>query len=402
MYDKTSLRLKKFFRSAVSADNQREFNIHILGINLKRGKVTAITFIILEIASILDSIMVQQKTFFNTPPVYYLFMYAIMIIVMIFFLLAFIKLEKNIEQHILAIWIAGITFAGFILLWCAGITLLDQLTSGQIIVYTVAILFVAVVPHYSPRMLFSIYLVVEIIFILLLPKFQTSDKFLFDDYLNSASYVVLAWAVSNVIFKNRIEEFNNNKIIQEKNAELQRINKELTEANQALEKLSVTDGLANIYNRTYFDQTIKAEWDRCKRYQFPISLIMADIDFFKEFNDNYGHQAGDNCIRQVAYALFNCVNRSSDVVARYGGDEFAILLPHMEKENVSIIAYKMKKRIKDLAIPHKYSLNSSIVSVSIGTYTIIPSDGYSISEFIDYSDKALYEAKKTRDNIVVT
>src|SRR5690606_14676685 len=140
--------------------------------------------------------------------------------------------------------------------------------------------------------------------------------------------------ISRIRYTNYVEDFEYKKIIKEKSDELERVNRELAEANRKLEKLSQTDSLTGIFNRSVLDRTIKAEWDRCKRHGIPLSMIMVDIDFFKEYNDNYGHLAGDNCIRRVARLLKTCLKRSSDIVARYGGDEFAVILPHMNKDNV--------------------------------------------------------------------
>jgi len=111
---------------------------------------------------------------------------------------------------------------------------------------------------------------------------------------------------------------------------------QLQEANQKLEKMSMTDGLTGVINRLSFETIIKDEWNRCKRYSIPLSLIMVDIDYFKEFNDHYGHQAGDCCIKLVADVLTVYAKRSSDKVARYGGDEFI--------RNTDRALYMAKKR----------------------------------------------------------
>ena len=142
------------------------------------------------------------------------------------------------------------------------------------------------------------------------------------------------------------------------------------------------------------------EWDRCRRHSIPLTLMMIDIDFFKSFNDNYGHQAGDDCIRDVARLLRASAQRSSDVVARYGGDEFAIILPHMEKEEAYQFAEQIRKRVLELAVPHEYSSVSPYLTISIGVHTLVPSDQSSIEEFIETADQALYEAKKSHNKVV--
>lgn len=124
---------------------------------------------------------------------------------------------------------------------------------------------------------------------------------------------------------------------------------------------------------------------------------MVDIDFFKEFNDNYGHQAGDCCIKQVADVLTVYAKCSSDKVARYGGDEFLALLPHTDKENALNLAEQMRKGVEEKTIPHLRSNISDHVTISLGINTIIPSDESSIDEFIGNTDKALYKAKERRN-----
>ena len=176
-----------------------------------------------------------------------------------------------------------------------------------------------------------------------------------------------------------------------------RINKELERANHKLEILSQTDGLTGVFNRFMFEMRIQDEWNRCKRHSIPLSLIMVDIDAFKSFNDNYGHQAGDNCIRQIAEVLSACAKRSSDTVARYGGEEFVIVLPHTEKENALQLAEQMRKKAEIMAIPHLQSGISDYITISLGVNTIIPSDESTIEKFISDTDKALYKAKERRN-----
>lgn len=394
--------LKGIMQVTISDKYQKDFEVYIDSVNIERGKITAITFIVLKVMIIIASFAMQKGTFLEKPGVYYFCMYLIMIIGMIIHLFAFVQIGKNVAAHKMAIRIIGVTFAGFILLWCAGISLLDQLSQGQIIIYTLAVICVAVVPFYAPKTSFVIYLVIQGIFIALMPYFQESEKVLFDNCVNSTSFVTLSWVISSVMYKSRMSDFNNSKIIQEKSDELQKINKRLEEANHALARLSYTDSLTNVFNRSFFDRKIKAEWNRCRRDRIHLSLIMIDIDYFKEFNDHYGHQAGDNCIRQVAGVLSGCAKRSADVVARYGGDEFAVILPGAEKGNALEFSELISKQVEQLAFPHAYSAVSNFVTLSLGIKTLIPSNESSIEEFIWDADKALYQAKKDRNEIVST
>jgi diguanylate cyclase (GGDEF)-like protein len=393
--------IKSFIFASVPNKYKKEFNIGINRINVARAKITAIAFIVMEVIMITASLAIKGTRFMQKPNIYYAAMYILLIIVMVIFLLIFAKLQQDVPSYGKEIWLTGIFFVGSILLWCAGISLLDQLSSGQIIVYTVAIIAVAVTPILEPLTLLLIYLAVQSLFLIFLPYFHTSSHGLFGNYINSTTFIIISWAISLMRYKKQVDDFNNKKLIQEKNHELEYVNKELAKANQKLEKLSQTDGLTGIFNRFAFDRLIREEWDRCRRYSIPLSLIMIDVDFFKAFNDNYGHQAGDDCLRKVSEVLSCCARRSSDIVARYGGEEFAIILPYMKKVSLLEFGEKLRKGIEQLSIPHMYSQVSEHVTISLGAYSIIPSDALSIEEFIEVADKALYEAKIKRNNIVI-
>ncbi|MCX8023277.1 MAG: diguanylate cyclase [Syntrophorhabdaceae bacterium] len=168
-----------------------------------------------------------------------------------------------------------------------------------------------------------------------------------------------------------------------------------------LESISLTDYLTGVSNRRRFDSFIHNEWLRAIRIQHPLSLIMIDIDFFKNFNDYYGHVAGDECLRQIAQVLSNMVKRASDLLARYGGEEFACVLPDTDNDGAYIFAQKLKDGIRALSIPHAQSSVASYVTVSMGIATMVPKQGQSESAIIEAADKALYEAKQKGRNLIV-
>lgn len=167
---------------------------------------------------------------------------------------------------------------------------------------------------------------------------------------------------------------------------------------EKLQRLSVIDGLTGIGNRRLFDETLGNEWKRVIRDKFPISLILLDIDFFKLYNDSYGHQAGDTCLKQVATALDLCVQRPADLVARYGGEEFAVILPETTLEGASSLAESIRSSIESLKIEHNKSTVSPYVTVSIGVSTLVPERVASYEQLILNADKALYRAKEKGRN----
>ena len=161
-----------------------------------------------------------------------------------------------------------------------------------------------------------------------------------------------------------------------------------------MHRLSSLDGLTGVANRRQFDTTLDREWQRSSRAQAALSLIFADIDFFKRYNDFYGHQAGDDCLKKVASALEETVHRPADLVARYGGEEFVIILPETTEEGALAIADKMLRKIVDLNIPHEESDAASHVSLSIGIATMMPDEDELPETLIRAADQALYQAKE--------
>jgi len=163
-------------------------------------------------------------------------------------------------------------------------------------------------------------------------------------------------------------------------------------ANQELKRLSASDGLTGIPNRRLFDEYIAREWRRARRNTGSIALMMCDVDHFKNFNDTYGHQAGDDCLRRVAAALQTVMERAADIVARYGGEEFAVVLPETEIAGALFMAEKIRQAIQDLEIPHRASPHG-VITLSIGVAAIVPNEHMTHDELIQAADRALYQAK---------
>lgn len=190
----------------------------------------------------------------------------------------------------------------------------------------------------------------------------------------------------------------------EREKELLELSKELKKANQKLEKMALMDGLTGISNRRLFDKTLKKELKRARRKKMDLSLIMIDIDNFKEYNDTYGHQQGDQCLKKVASVLDQETKRAADFAARYGGEEFAVILPDTAKDGALKIAEDIRKRIIDLKMDHKNSAVSDFVTVSLGVSSIRPEDEVTqelIKTFINQADQALYQAKENGKNQTV-
>ncbi|MEA5575804.1 diguanylate cyclase domain-containing protein [Anabaena sp. UHCC 0451] len=167
----------------------------------------------------------------------------------------------------------------------------------------------------------------------------------------------------------------------------------LKQANKELLRLANIDGLTGIANRRCFDKSLSREWLRLKREESPLTLLLSDIDYFKLYNDYYGHQAGDECLRRIAKAIAESCKRPADLVARYGGEEFAILLPNTDLDGAIYITQQIQQEIASMAIPHQCSDVSNQVTLSIGLVSMIPTNETSREIMIAAADKALYQAK---------
>lgn len=173
---------------------------------------------------------------------------------------------------------------------------------------------------------------------------------------------------------------------------------ELKQQRDHLMRLSMIDGLTGIANRRQFDDLLQREWHRCQRYEYPLSLIMIDVDYFKPFNDTYGHQLGDECIQRVAQCIKSNLHRPSDLAARYGGDEFICLLADTDLEGTQKVAVNIGQSVSALNIIHATSEVADHVTVSIGQATMKPDHERQANDLIGATDKKLYEAKKQGRN----
>ena len=209
-----------------------------------------------------------------------------------------------------------------------------------------------------------------------------------------------------------------NQMLSAANQELERLNQELTayshtleqrvaertaalaQANDELLRLANLDGLTRVANRRRFDEYFAQEWKRLARERRPLSLIMCDIDYFKRYNDTYGHLMGDECLKRVADALMNVARRPADLTARYGGEEFSVILPNTDAEGAMLVANAIQQGVEALRIEHAASNAADHVTISVGVSTMIPKHDGAIGDLIGMADIALYEAKTHGRNCV--
>jgi diguanylate cyclase (GGDEF)-like protein len=182
---------------------------------------------------------------------------------------------------------------------------------------------------------------------------------------------------------------------------LKRTELALQKANEKLQQLATMDGLTGIANRRRFDDRLQQEWRRLGREGAALSLILCDIDHFKLYNDTYGHQAGDDCLRAVAGTMADTARRPADLVARYGGEEFAVILPNTDMEGAVRVAQEIRAAVKEKELAHNSSPVSPVVTLSLGVTTAIPNPQLPPESLVERADQALYEAKEQgRDRVV--
>ncbi|MGE4526945.1 MAG: diguanylate cyclase [Rhodospirillaceae bacterium] len=232
---------------------------------------------------------------------------------------------------------------------------------------------------------------------------RSEREYVFRGY-NSGAVDYLAKPLDVNILKSKVNVFlelhRQRRALEEKTreldakiAEMERLQSLLQERNEQLRVLSRTDRLTGIFNRLSFDETLDYEWRRCARGGKPLTLIMADIDHFKAYNDRLGHIAGDHCLKQVAWALSAALMRHVDTIARYGGEEFAAILPETDESGAVAVVTRMRNAVKALNIAHPASPTETHVTISLGVASILPDPEISPLRLIEMADEAMYRAK---------
>ncbi|MCB1979551.1 MAG: diguanylate cyclase [Burkholderiaceae bacterium] len=202
-------------------------------------------------------------------------------------------------------------------------------------------------------------------------------------------YHVLAQQNAGLINANRLLEER----VAQRTQQLAQTNEELQHANRMLEAFSRTDGLLGIANRNYFDERLAQACAAAFRREQPLALLMIDVDHFKQFNDCHGHPEGDRCLQAVARAVQQTMTRSTDLVARYGGEELAVILPDTDAEGAATVAARVVANVAALALIHGASQVSPHVSVSVGAAAQVPPQKFGSASLVEEADAALYEAK---------
>ncbi len=220
-------------------------------------------------------------------------------------------------------------------------------------------------------------------------------------YLRTASIFLLLVALIAIYSARKYRKLNKNleARVKERTEELHHANELLKAANVELERMSMIDGLTSIENRRAFDIAYNKAWKTCRRERIPLALIMIDVDNFKLFNDTYGHLAGDEVLVKIAQVIKDVIKRPGDLVARFGGEEFAVMLKNTTGEGGAVVAEEIRRRIEELGIEHKET--KSVLTASLGVASVVPHNEMDPNELIDAADRGLYKAKENGRNKVI-
>ena len=387
-------RIREFFDIKVDEGISEEFELYNLKENLNRGKMLAAVTLVVELVIIVLS-LIFKKDVSSGKDAYYYFMYLTFVVVISFFLMVLIKMEAD-PKHGLKSRLVTYSFLFFMLIWNMGISVLD----GQITTYMIALFAISIIAIIKPAPMLILYSSVHAIYLVLLLVTEKSNNVIFASAINSTVAAVISWTASYILYKNRALSFINQKEVEDKRVQLESLNGRLNKANKKLEYLAQTDGLTGIYNRRMFDKISNDFWKECLEAGDYLTVIMIDIDHFKIFNDTYGHQKGDDCLKDIVSAIKTIIPNDS-MLARYGGEEFAILVKNTTKGKSLYLSEEIRNKIVNLNIEHKNSPVKPYVTLSLGVFCGHAKESRSILEFIARADCALYEAKEGGRNLTV-
>lgn len=377
----------------VPPQHEPEFTLENVTINIQRGKkavAVVLVFVVVQACLFYAGPGTLGERYFALPNHLYAGLYLLTAALLLTALVLFHRLDRpqinpKVVQGLENVF-TPLLLLGFMVM---------SLETDQIAYYLIAILAIAVIPYLEPRRLLAIYVPLTVVYLAALALVQQPPAAeLLSKVGGIGVFTGVAWFTSRMLYIHRRDDFLNRKTIAEQNEKLLR-------ANERLRSLSDTDELTGIPNRRSFNRSLAQEWRNALRERHPLSILIIDVDFFKDYNDHYGHQAGDVCLRQIASALVGAAHRVNDVVARYGGDEFVALLPNTDEAGAAGVAERMRLGVQAKTLIHPAPQTSGRVSVSLGRITVTPEKHMTPDEFMYRADQALYRAKRNRRNCVV-
>lgn len=407
------MKTPRFLQNNIGNEHENDFKTSLILDNIRRGKILAFIVIGFETifltATVITAMLkVDNRFAFDA----YFLMYAIMLIMNV----SYLVLTKSINQDSkLSInqekWLdaALISYITFIMSWGSVVSLMDQKLYGQIVTFMINMIVCSTVYLLEHRKIALPYIVSIVILVAGLPFFQSSMDVLIGHYVNLFFFVCVSWTTARIIYFNYTENFmskllikQSNLLLEKKNEENKRINIELTNANNRLKELALLDELTGISNRRCFREFIDSVFCGRIKENTTLSIIMLDIDYFKQFNDYYGHEEGDKALVAVAHQLSSMIRSSNEIAVRWGGEEFIYAAINKSREEIAETANLIQEKVSALKIIHHDSPTNPYITVSLGISTIQISDKSQIKQAIKLADQALYKAKSSGRNCMIT
>jgi diguanylate cyclase (GGDEF)-like protein len=400
----------KIFKECQKINIQKEMLIN----NVRKGRIFAYIMIsfdlLLAVVDISSSVLKIDDRFHYSN---YLIAYLILISINILYLLIFSRItyadiEKFNFKKIKKFEALIIIYITLIMSWGSVISLMDQKLYGQLMTFMVNAISCSVIYLLDNKKIMIPYIISVSILCIGLPFFQPSSDVLVGHYVNLFVFVAISWLTSRIIYISYCHDINNKKLLREskkllekKIIENKQINLKLTMANDQLKELALVDELTGIPNRRNFRNFIDLAFSSYVKAETTFSFMMIDIDFFKEFNDTYGHIEGDKVLIDVANAINSVVKNPMEFVARWGGEEFVYASFNMSQTYIVELAEEIRLKILSLKIYHNDSVNN-FLSVSIGVCFRKVHGISDVSCIIEQADKMLYSAKESgRNNVQI-
>lgn len=397
----------------LSMEEQVQLRRQIFGENMGRAilfaKITIGLESALAIADVTASLSKAHDSFHFS---FYFMMYMTMIVVGFLLLLGakrYDPAKSYTMQQLQRFESAFMVYSLFFVVWGGVVTLADQRLYGQLMAFVVNLVSLSVIFYFSNRAIILIYTTAACVLAIGLPFFQPSGEVLVGHFINLSIFMFFTWVASRILYVTYCRNFYSNVLLGQSNARLEeeiqenrRVHRELERANRELLSLSLVDELTGIPNRRAFEQQVQALLSSQESSDTEVSVIMLDIDFFKQFNDNYGHSQGDEVIRKVAGVIHDAAGGTDLVAARLGGEEFVLAAFHTGSKEIHVIAEDICRRIRGLQIPHERSVIHAWVTGSLGTATDRIRNSGQFADLIRTADEALYAAKAGGRNQVVS
>jgi diguanylate cyclase (GGDEF)-like protein len=303
----------------------------------------------------------------------------------------------------------NVLYLTVILSWGSVISLMDQRLYGQLMVFMVNMIVCSIIYLMNIRMMSIPYVISTLILVIGLPFFQHSFNILFGHYVNLIVFVVISWIASRIVYRNYCDNYAIKKLMDQSELMLEKemeekkiINKKLEAANEQLKKLALVDELTGLSNRRSFNEFIGKMFQNNADSTLTVSVIMIDVDYFKQYNDTYGHDEGDLALIAIAKQINSMVENNKQIAVRWGGEEFLYLAFDKNRADILEIADTLRLKILNMKIQNKGSSICPFITISLGTCTRNAANIKDINDSIKMADNSLYLAKNDGRNCVAT